>query len=219
MNPLWLLTAIFIAFAGAAGFMWTMGVKVSMFQIILLTTLFALTIIFALIWKAASMKRKSMNAPSLAIFGDKLDDKAKLAEQHCRNFWKSFRGEEVTHLEGKCTVRAFGKDRTAWGFTMHRVPEQGSIKPGAPITFVIANNPWEIRDWDDNPVIQKMNNPFLDFSAGYSGAPFSGMNPDMDASFSRYKYGGGRVGTSINIAPRPGTSAQEFLEGRRREND
>ena len=209
-NPLWLIAGIFVAISVLSFFMWIFGISPNPMQIVVVSILFLCVVVGAVIMYVLKASRKS-GTP----FGS--SSQIKKAEQIAREFWRDFKGEELDDREAHAIRRPFGDGGVAWGLKLHR--GQNSRKPGAPVVFIVGmdkgSSSMEIMRWNDHPSWEEQENPFMIFSAGYTGSPFPGMTPDSDASFHRGGFGG-RPGQSINIWPKD-QGVDDFLSGRRKD--
>ena len=210
-NPLWILSGVFGLIAVVALMMWAYGINLHPTQVMVIGAFFIIALVIAILVKVLNIRDISGWFSGSSV-GTKDMEKA---EQVVRDFWKRQRGEELDYREAHGSERSFGKD-TVYGFLMHRVPIMGKGKSGLPVAFVVRSNPLRIVRWSDHPSPEEQDNPFLIWSAGYTGAPVPGLTPEMDPAFQGLRYGGSRPSQTIHIGSRSG-DMEDFLDGRRKD--
>ncbi len=93
--------------------------------------------------------------------------------EYAKNFWFKMKGENLIIENSRAFCRVFGSEKF-FAFVVDR--EKGGPKV---VIVVNANGP-EIRDWDDNPSPEKIENPFIDISPILVGAPSHTIKPELE---------------------------------------
>lgn len=208
-NTLWIAAGILGVISVAIFFILAFDIRVQPVQMTIAAGIFLVIILAVLTTRFANTE--SITGIFRSEGRDYSRDMEK-AMRTARKFWRVMRhGEELSVDEAHGVERTFKKDRV-FGLLFYRDVHR-SGKGGTPVTMVIRSNPMRVVHWDDHPRPELQDNPFLDWSAGYTGVPVEGLTPGEDASF----YRGGaptKSGPLVTI----GGDVDRFLRGEKDED-
>ena len=177
-------------------------------QVVLLLGLILFSIVGGLIWYFVKDRaRKKLRGVGID-FG--MDNCQTFAEE----WWqKKTRGSErIERIEGQGSEIYYDEKERLYGYKFNRMPY--GEKAGLPLSIIVATSPLRVVHWNDQPDSYEQNDPFFYFSRGFSGKPTRYASAEQDAQFMKYKYGGRKPTTSINIK----TEESDFFGKRKDEN-
>lgn len=93
-----------------------------------------------------------------------------IANEYFKKKWRELMREELSFVGARVTSRYFAPHEDALLFSYIVFRSTGARKY-QPLVAVIQVSPLCKRDWDENPRPEKLNNPFIDVSPNFVGAP------------------------------------------------
>jgi hypothetical protein len=209
-RTLLIISGIFGLITVIAFFAWAFGLQLHPVQITIVAVIFVVVLVIVLISRV-------FNTDNITgIFGSEKGEYSRDMEKAmkvARGFWRKMKhGEELSTHEAHGTERTFKKDRV-FGLLLHR-DIRWSDKAGTPVVMVVRSNPMRVVYWTDHPDPEEQDNPFIKWSAGYTGTPVEGLTPGEDASFYR-----GGISKPSSPLVTIGGDVDKFLHGRKEEED